>query len=105
MTEKLRNLIFDFGVVIIIIDSSAVKKCMEKKGIKNVDELPQLARVCNACLYVARIKRAVIAHASEDARELGKCHTYNIEKNSLNDEILAVQSDLKPHIGDVSGRS
>lgn len=37
--EKIRNLIFDFGVVIINIDPSAVKKAMEKMGIQNVDEL------------------------------------------------------------------
>lgn len=39
--EKIKNVIFDFGVVIINIDPSAVKKRMAQKGISNIDELHQ----------------------------------------------------------------
>lgn len=39
--EKIKNVIFDFGVVIINIDPSNVKKRMAAKGIHNVDELHQ----------------------------------------------------------------
>lgn len=39
--EKIKNIIFDFGVVIINIDPSAVKKRMAEKGISNIDELHQ----------------------------------------------------------------
>jgi epoxide hydrolase-like predicted phosphatase len=39
--SEIKNIIFDFGVVIINIDPSAVKKRMAEKGIHNVDELHQ----------------------------------------------------------------
>lgn len=37
--KKIKNIIFDFGDVIINIDPGAVRKRMEEKGILNVDEL------------------------------------------------------------------
>jgi putative hydrolase of the HAD superfamily len=37
--NKIRNIIFDFGMVIINIDPSAVRKRMAEKGVHNVEEL------------------------------------------------------------------
>jgi len=37
--DEIKNIIFDFGVVIINIDPAAVRKRMAEKGIHNVEEL------------------------------------------------------------------